>query len=68
MSSRLSARNYPRKSEIQRLVLATRESGVVVRAVEFQADGTIRLLPNAPASDSKPDLDEFEAWERDGRL
>jgi hypothetical protein len=63
------ARNYPRTSDIRRLVQATRESGVLVRAVEIRADGTIRLMPNAELRSADEEAkDEFDAWEKAGRL
>lgn len=62
-------RRYPRNSDIRRLVSATRESGVIIRAVEYRADGTIRLLPNGGTGASDEDAkDEFDAWEKAGRL
>lgn len=64
-----STRRYPRNSDIRRLVGATRESGVIIRAVEYRADGTIRLLPNGGSGTSDEDVkDEFDAWEKAGRL
>ncbi|MFZ5727317.1 MAG: hypothetical protein ACOY4C_12965 [Pseudomonadota bacterium] len=63
------ARNYPRTSDIRRLVQATRESGVLVRAVEIRADGTIRLMPNAELRSADEEAkDEVDAWEKAGRL
>ena len=60
---------YPRTSEIRRLVHATRESGVLIRAVEYRADGTVRLLPNAGSASADGDAkDEFDAWDKAGRL
>jgi hypothetical protein len=51
------ARNYPRTSDIRRLVQAIR------------ADGTIRLMPNAELRSADEEAkDEFDAWEKAGRL
>lgn len=62
-------RRYARSSDIRRLVDATRASGVMIRAVEFSADGTVRLLPNAGSDSSGSDTkDEFDAWDKAGRL
>ena len=69
MISDRTARRYPRSSDIRRLVHATRESGVIIRAVEYRADGTLRLLPNAGPGLAEGEVnDEFDAWEKAGRL
>lgn len=58
--------HYPSKSKILAAVTTARAAGLDVAAIEVSAEGIIRIL--SPAAFPSPPRDEFEEWERAGRL
>jgi hypothetical protein len=70
VSSRQRVRRYATKAEVDRAVQAVLANGIPVSSIVLGPDGTIALssgrLP-ASAAD-RADGDEFETWDRAGRL
>ena len=69
-SSPKPSTGYPRKAQIARVVGAARESGIPVNNLEVGSDGHIRVgySPPTATENSAADEDEFQRWEREGRL
>lgn len=62
--------SYPRKAQIARAIGAARENGILVNSFQVGRDGHIQVgyVPPTAVQNGSTDEDEFQRWEREGRL